>query len=107
MSREIKFKFWLGHIGKMTYAHTLAQTPGIIKEFTPDIVPLQFTGLLDKNGREIYEGDILLCGMGGFEIAAPIEFAEHGFWIKDNEGNNHLPYNREVIGNIYENPKLL
>lgn len=59
MNREIKFRFWLGHICKMTYEHSLSEVGRIIPDFTEDIIPLQFTGLEDKNGKEIYEGDIV------------------------------------------------
>jgi hypothetical protein len=85
--------------------------------FNDNLVYMQYTGLKDKNGNEIYEGDILYMpafspeknivrfNRGGFclepVLAAPLESS---FWpdIKyaEDEGS-------EVIGNIYENPELL
>ena len=70
----------------------------------------QFTGLTDKNGLLIYEGDILEFDyepLGKFR--EQIQFIDSGFWIKRKDGINFLPSKeyREIIGNIYENPKLL
>ncbi|OME08877.1 YopX family protein, partial [Paenibacillus odorifer] len=62
MGREIKYKAWLPTIKKMTYGHTLEQWlldfPHL-EDFSEDTVWLQYTGLKDKNGREIYEGDFI------------------------------------------------
>ena len=105
--RDIKFKFWLGHIGKMTYEHSLATIGEVIKEFTPDIIPLQFTGLTDKNGKEIYEWDIIDTFSGKYEVSF-----ENGCFSVIDEGKHYLltvcPQEQiEVIGNIYESPNLL
>ena len=59
MNREIKFRFWLGHTEKMTFEHELFEVGKIILEQTGDIIPMQNTGLKDKNSVEIYEGDVI------------------------------------------------
>ena len=75
---------------------------------------LQFTGLKDKNGKEIFEGDIiksLFRGQEGF-IVGEVIWADAGFYIGLKEFKDELyPWVFygvvEVIGNIYENPELL
>lgn len=72
---------------------------------------MEFTGLPDKNGREIWEADILkTCDMRG-ELRIVI-FEAGAFWQKNKDGiktliGNIHPSWHEVIGNIYENPELL
>jgi len=71
----------------------------------------QFTGLSDKNGVDIYEGDILRIGTNLIEI---VSWVDQDNWVSDKcpvNGwvNNESIYKKkpEVIGNIYENPELL
>lgn len=77
-----------------------------------DVVLMQSTGLFDKNGKEIFEGDIL--GTKDGLLNGVVEYrSDLGMWT-----NSLIRYNnferlcsvatsREIIGNIYENPELL
>ncbi len=76
---------------------------------------MQYTGLKDKNGKEIYEGDILRATFYGTPQATPllVLFENGGFYtdliglkenISDSVARNDAV---EVIGNIHENPELL
>ena len=74
----------------------------------------QYTGLLDKNGKEIYEGDIINgldtdSKFGGRYENMKVDFYNGEFGIGDNMGHLGLKHlsDIEVIGNIYENPELL
>jgi len=74
----------------------------------------QFTGLKDKDGKEIYEGDIVQnIGMPEYQRVGIVEFEGGKFivipikFIKDKKYKGDLYYWDEVIGNIYENPELL
>jgi len=69
---------------------------------------MQYTGLVDKQGKEIYEGDIVKAFAvldKTKEFNCAVEWSAGGFIANGSLGvNNHL---LEVIGNIYENPELL
>jgi len=67
----------------------------------------QYTGLKDKNGKEIYEGDIIDTHWGKTVIVYDHKFA--GFWLKRGSTLICLDDVRpiEVIGNLYENPELI
>lgn len=83
----------------------------------PDTIG-QFSGLFDKNGKEIYEGDILVYG----ELFKHIVEFKHGIfgyaveegWFVGYGSNPNFMFNptdksdeHEVIGNIYDSPELL
>lgn len=74
----------------------------------------QYTGLKDKNGKEIYEGDVveyMTCYYGNEKRHRKV--VEWGEWDSDDFGEPHnlgyfnLSECMEVIGNIHENPELL
>lgn len=70
----------------------------------------QFTGLYDKNNTEIYEGDIILCK--GKHIYS-VEWVSDGFIMRGKlyggvtSIKSFLPNEREIIGNIHDNPELV
>ncbi|MEW4192185.1 YopX family protein [Bacillus altitudinis] len=130
--REIKFRGWYGsRLGMMTPTFN-----GDINKIFADKHGdyMQFTGLKDCNGVEIYEGDIIHCVhwfFNGDEIeehfTASVGFRDGSFTLENiksryysdftGEENgkgicwigdvNYCEEDYEVIGNIYENPELL
>jgi len=134
MNREIKFRVWdTSHHKEMIYFKSGFSlndendtiTFGVEQgnyvhgdhDFNGDRWDLmQYTGLKDKNGVEIYEGDILQ--LKGFRWV--VKWHDHGYWYGRNRTNGrdfsthatitHHPRpfkDMEVIGNIHENPDLI
>jgi len=74
----------------------------------------QFTGLLDKSGKEIFEGDIVSNRIHNYSVAFGTYSGYHaGFYLHLKDSKYDIDYpicpnlDLEVIGNIYENPELL
>lgn len=120
--REIKFRAWDKKRARMLTVFSMTTSPEthavdcvwcgetmdeVVDGFDiNDIELMQFTGLLDKNGKEIYEGDIYahnaVLGHG-----LPPKAVEWEVWGNKNVGFSLPQGSLEVVGNIYENPELL
>jgi hypothetical protein len=138
--REIKFRAWNEETKEMINLDTAAEGElpytgewpinAIFRDLPKhwSYVFIQYTGLHDKNGKEIYEGDIL-GSRDGLPIAGAVEWRGCGFvlvsWRETSReygitADGELLYAKnefvddlwaysgvEVMGNIYENPELL
>ena len=98
--REIKFRAWNKATKTMHYPDwdELA-----VRARLAEMELMQYTGLKDKNKKEIYEGDIVEISMPGFGICEN-RLVE---WIGSGWNSMGEDYHREVISNIYENPELI
>lgn len=130
MGREIKFRVWNENDVKMInwnqlriekdereHRLSIVVFDGCVGDHYDHFPIMQYTGLKDMNGKEIYEGDIVYQEFndprplehGGF--TGVVKMLE-GCWVIDNQSSNaeqlwsELNEN-EVMGNIYENPDLL
>ena len=102
--RTIKFRIFDSEIKKYIDISASAIMLDELNNLKPNLKIEQFTGLHDKNGKEIYEGDIVTDGVGKYKIIYDLKLAGYQpYCIFRDEPENYC----EVIGNIYENPYLV
>ncbi len=129
--REIKFRAWDKEKSQMCLPpKTIIEIAdmydvGKAKIWLKNVILMQFTGLKDSKGKEIYEGDIIRCWIladfdKGYDFIGVVEWSvESAAWsVKDVKDTKMYPRywikslddwinGVEVIGNRFENPKLL
>jgi len=120
--REIKFRAWDVYFKKMFRVKRLEFLPDGInvvldddeESYSDGCEIMQYTGLKDKSGKEIYEGDILEYDFLNDRENGVVEFKGDGWWVSllaSLKAVGQLSYainylNPKIIGNIHENPEL-
>ena len=123
--REIKFRAWcLDHkcmdddfyirSSGVVYesANRTYDTPNIEIEENPNLIVMQFTGLQDKNGVDIYEGDVVKKESNICEVIFSKKAAKFCVRLPSHQWHGVVKKvysisGVEVIGNIYQNPELI
>ena len=123
--REIKFRAWDKEENKIVTVNGICWRNGTVNDINADgsfhepaerYILMQYTGLKDKNGRDIYDGDILRSLGNKNVVMFIVQFGhrdnkfswgvksvktEASYELDDSCGER-----MEVVGNIYENPEL-
>lgn len=132
MQREIKFRAWnklekrmesVNFIRFFLNAYTMVSTRyrdeksknymmTSLLDGSDNVILMQYTGLKDKNGNEIYEGDIVTGLFNHTDIIGHIVYGSDATFFIERKGLYGIGLNNaedwlEVVGNIYENPELL
>lgn len=127
MKREIKFRAWNKkdkvmvdvaaiNFGPSGFWSLIEDADDAELQLADSYELMQYTGLKDKNGREIYEGDIVRTGKDNIGDPEPMigqVIMREGSWLIENEKKQEAVdlfseiTSREVIGNIFEGKQLL
>lgn len=132
--REIKFRAWWSNIGEMEYFDTVAflnfedgtliyqkhpEEETCTDEISDGFELMQYTGLKDKNGKEIYEGDIVkkveaIPFIDTSDIVGVVKFLDGSFLLEYERWGEKIGCylfsetdEHEILGNIHENAELL
>lgn len=121
--KDIKFRVWdkvsekMYDVGMLDFitGHIVCSEKDNYKELVNDssemVVLMQYTGLKDRNGDEIYEGDIIeYLYKDNFGIIGTIEYSSDSYHIVvEKEYGDLYGFNLKIgiIGNIHENPELI
>ena len=116
MAREIKFRAWDKKNNIIQEEPSFSKTEWLNEIFKDEnLVLMQYTGVKDKNEKEIYEGDIVEAATENTLFIWEVRWDGGGYfalkkgkddWVDFDDINNYTD-GIEVIGNIYENPELL
>lgn len=127
--REIKFRAWDKIKNRILEVRVIDWLNGMVDWPYPyierdwsnndEVILMQYTGIRDKNGKEIYEGDILsgIAFYNGNDYGGPVKKEEYyickdvvfseGCYMCGGFALNEISRYMEVIGNIYKNPELM
>jgi len=110
MNREIKFRAWSKSTEKMSDWDFIHSVRNLHKLMTLNHIELmQFTGLTDKKGKEIYEGDIV-THLHSADTCVVVFQKSTAMFLAQEIGDEQMGFGiedvTEVIGNIYENANL-
>ncbi len=111
--RKVKFKVW-DKVHKEMLDWEQVKTEMVFTNMDDkNLVFLQYTGILDKNGKQIYENDIVKNRLNGKVYVVRWNGCSSAFLMQDVEKQTKSLYfanqgfgRYEVIGNVYENPEL-